>query len=132
MHVFDPRYKLKVHILQIILINIVVGISVPQLFLKGQPRTRANTIALGMVSLCVAALPSVEIFHADSFCLTGCQIHNNHLLSDLDGTFRTFQPVEIIQGLCHPQWLRDCFLGSCGFLGHKSQHRTVPGHIVHA
>ncbi|OQU94903.1 hypothetical protein CLAIMM_01188 [Cladophialophora immunda] len=48
MAFFDPKYKLKVHVLQIILIHVVMGVSAPQLFLKGQPRTRANTIALGM------------------------------------------------------------------------------------
>ncbi|KAJ9646691.1 hypothetical protein H2204_000383 [Knufia peltigerae] len=48
MAFFDHKFKLKVHILQIILIHIVMGVSAPQLFLKGQPRTRANTIALGM------------------------------------------------------------------------------------
>ncbi|KIW59806.1 hypothetical protein PV05_00072 [Exophiala xenobiotica] len=48
MAFFDPKHKLKVHILQIILIHVVLGPSVPRLFMKGQPRSRANTIALGM------------------------------------------------------------------------------------
>lgn len=51
MGVFDVRYKLKVHILQIILIHIILGVTAPRLFMKDQPRTRANTIALGMASL---------------------------------------------------------------------------------
>ncbi len=50
MAFFDPKHKLKVHILQIILIHVVLGPSVPRLFMKGQPRSRANTLALGMVS----------------------------------------------------------------------------------
>ena len=50
MGFFDPKHKLKVHILQIILIHVVLGLTVPRLFMKGQPRSRANTIALGMVS----------------------------------------------------------------------------------
>ncbi|KAF2163806.1 hypothetical protein M409DRAFT_57285 [Zasmidium cellare ATCC 36951] len=44
----NPRYKLPIHIVQIILVIIAIGLSVPRLFMKGQPRTRANTIALGM------------------------------------------------------------------------------------
>lgn len=44
----SPRYKLSIHIVQIILVTIAIGLSVPRLFMKGQPRTRANTIALGM------------------------------------------------------------------------------------
>lgn len=46
---FDSRYKLPVHLFQGVLITIVVGLSVPRLFMKNQPRTRAGTIALGMV-----------------------------------------------------------------------------------
>lgn len=45
----STRYKLPVHIIQLILIGIAMGCSVPRLFMKNQPRTRANTIALGMV-----------------------------------------------------------------------------------
>ncbi|KAK4503464.1 hypothetical protein PRZ48_004379 [Zasmidium cellare] len=44
----SPRYKLPVHIVQIVLVLVAIGLSVPRLFMKGQPRTRANTIALGM------------------------------------------------------------------------------------
>jgi hypothetical protein len=46
---FDSRFKLPVHIIQAILITIVIGLSVPRLFINNQPRTRASTIALGMV-----------------------------------------------------------------------------------
>ena len=49
MAFFDIRYKLRVHILALVIIVIVIGLSVPRLFMKGQPRTRANTIALAMV-----------------------------------------------------------------------------------
>jgi hypothetical protein len=38
------------HIIYIILVAAAMGFSVPRLFMKGQPRTRANTIALGMVN----------------------------------------------------------------------------------
>lgn len=44
----SPRYKLPVHIVQIILVAVAIGLSVPRLFMKNQPRTRANTIAMGM------------------------------------------------------------------------------------
>ncbi|KAJ4317066.1 hypothetical protein N0V94_005141 [Neodidymelliopsis sp. IMI 364377] len=45
---FHPRFKLRIHILIGILVIIVVGLSVPRLFMKNQPRTRGGTIALGM------------------------------------------------------------------------------------
>jgi hypothetical protein len=49
MAVFDPRVKTPVHVVYILLVVAAMGLSVPRLFMKGQPRTRANTIALGMV-----------------------------------------------------------------------------------
>lgn len=48
---FQAKYKLPVQIVYIVLVVIAIGLSVPRLFMKNQPRTRANTIALGMVSL---------------------------------------------------------------------------------
>jgi len=50
MGFFDPRIKTPVHVIYIFLVVAAMGLSVPRLFMKGQPRTRANTIALGMVS----------------------------------------------------------------------------------
>ena len=49
---FNPRFKLVVHIVQIILVHVVLALSAVRLFTwpKGVPRTRANTMALGMVS----------------------------------------------------------------------------------
>lgn len=49
MGLFNPRVKTPLHIVYIILVVAAMGLSVPRLFMKGQPRTRANTIALGMV-----------------------------------------------------------------------------------
>lgn len=46
---FDIRYKFWVHIFELLLVVAAMGLSVPRLFAKNQPRTRANTIALGMV-----------------------------------------------------------------------------------
>lgn len=46
---FASRFKLPLHIITGILVVIVIGLSVPRLFMKNQPRTRAGTIALGMV-----------------------------------------------------------------------------------
>ena len=46
---FSPRFMLPIHLLQLVLIAAAMGLSVPRLFMKNQPRTRANTIALGMV-----------------------------------------------------------------------------------
>ncbi|KAE8162391.1 hypothetical protein BDV40DRAFT_300417 [Aspergillus tamarii] len=48
MNLLDPRWKLPLHCFQIFLIVMVIGLSVPRLFMKGQPRTRASTIGLGM------------------------------------------------------------------------------------
>ncbi|KAF2128288.1 hypothetical protein P153DRAFT_431972 [Dothidotthia symphoricarpi CBS 119687] len=45
---FSSRFKLPMHIVQAILATVAVGLSVPRLFAKNQPRTRASTIALGM------------------------------------------------------------------------------------
>jgi hypothetical protein len=47
--VFAAGRKLPVHIFTAILVIIAMALSVPRLFVKHQPRTRANTIALGMV-----------------------------------------------------------------------------------
>jgi hypothetical protein len=49
MGLFNPRVKTPLHIVYIFLVVAAMGLSVPRLFMKGQPRTRANTIALGMV-----------------------------------------------------------------------------------
>lgn len=46
---FASRFKLPLHIVTGILVVIVIGLSIPRLFMKNQPRTRAGTIALGMV-----------------------------------------------------------------------------------
>ncbi|KAM0710004.1 hypothetical protein Q7P35_002366 [Cladosporium inversicolor] len=48
MNFFNPSVKTPLHIVYIILVVAAMGFSVPRLFMKGQPRTRANTIALGM------------------------------------------------------------------------------------
>lgn len=45
---FASRFKLPLHLLQVVLVTVVIGLSVPRLFMKNQPRTRASTIALGM------------------------------------------------------------------------------------
>ncbi|KAE8340556.1 hypothetical protein BDV24DRAFT_164288 [Aspergillus arachidicola] len=48
MNLFDTRWKLPLHCLQLFLIVMVIGLSIPRLFMKNQPRTRASTIGLGM------------------------------------------------------------------------------------
>ncbi|KAE8310131.1 hypothetical protein BDV41DRAFT_579790 [Aspergillus transmontanensis] len=48
MNLFDTRWKLPLHCFQIFLIVMVIGLSIPRLFMKNQPRTRASTIGLGM------------------------------------------------------------------------------------
>lgn len=50
MGLFDYRFKLPLHIVELILIVAVCGISTARLFLPGvTTKTRANTIALGFV-----------------------------------------------------------------------------------
>lgn len=46
---FSSRFKLHVHLFQVLLVSIAVGLSVPRLFMKNVPRGRTSTIALGMV-----------------------------------------------------------------------------------
>ncbi|KAK1495542.1 hypothetical protein CCUS01_13423 [Colletotrichum cuscutae] len=48
MPLFDNRHMMKVHIVQIIVIHIVMGLSGARIFLKGGPVTRTNTISLGI------------------------------------------------------------------------------------
>ncbi|KAB8277097.1 hypothetical protein BDV30DRAFT_223698 [Aspergillus minisclerotigenes] len=50
MNLFDTRWKLPLHCFQIFLIVMVIGLSIPRLFMKNQPRTRASTIGLGMAA----------------------------------------------------------------------------------
>lgn len=49
--ILDTRWKLPLHLLYTVLVICAMGLSVPRLFMKNQPRTRANTIALGFVSI---------------------------------------------------------------------------------
>lgn len=51
MGLLDYRFKLPLHIVELILIIAVCAISTARLFLPGvTTKTRANTIALGFVS----------------------------------------------------------------------------------
>lgn len=61
MAFFGPQYKLRIHIIQIILIHIIMGLTVPRVFMKNQPRTRATTIALGMVSAPLLSLSRIPL-----------------------------------------------------------------------
>jgi hypothetical protein len=61
MGLFDPRVKTPLHIIYIIFVVAAMGLSVPRLFMKGQPRTRANTIALGMVWFKMIQLTSAAL-----------------------------------------------------------------------
>ena len=51
MGLFEPRFKTPIHVVYIIVVVAAMALSVPRLFMKNQPRTRANTIALGMVRI---------------------------------------------------------------------------------
>jgi hypothetical protein len=48
---FSSRYKLHIHLAQVVLVAAAVGLTVPRLFMNNVPRSRAGTIALGMVCL---------------------------------------------------------------------------------
>ncbi|KAL1793163.1 hypothetical protein ACET3X_008145 [Alternaria dauci] len=45
---FSSRYKLQIHIAQVVLVTTAVGLTLPRLFMKNIPRSRSSTIALGM------------------------------------------------------------------------------------
>jgi hypothetical protein len=60
MALFNPHVKTSVHAVYILLVVAAMGLSVPRLFMKNQPRTRANTIALGMVRSSPSSLPNAD------------------------------------------------------------------------
>ena len=51
MATFMAHYKLPLHVVMLILVHVAIGLSTPAIFFKNQPRTRASTIAIGMVTL---------------------------------------------------------------------------------
>lgn len=79
MGLFNPRVKTPVHAVYALLVVVAMGLSVPRLFMKNQPRTRANTIALGMVSHLdfLSATPASILTQ-----VLGRQILDVHRLSD--------------------------------------------------
>ncbi|KAF7190687.1 hypothetical protein HII31_07846 [Pseudocercospora fuligena] len=91
---FHNRYKLQVHIVQIILIVIAMGLSVPRLFLKNQPRTRANTIALGM--------------GAKSLGFIAYQLLSEHVRAFKK--WKSYKAYAILNGLDIPFWGAVAFL----------------------
>jgi hypothetical protein len=60
--VFDSQHKMPVHKLQILLIIIAIGLTVPRLFIRNPPPTRAATLALAMVhiKILLKADPSIH------------------------------------------------------------------------
>lgn len=49
--ILSYRFKLPIHVVEFVLIHIILGVSAARLFLPNMPRTRANTMGLGFVSL---------------------------------------------------------------------------------
>ncbi|TLD18265.1 gb [Venturia nashicola] len=47
-YLLSHKQKTIAHITQLLLIHVAIGCTVPRIFMKNQPRTRANTIAMGM------------------------------------------------------------------------------------
>jgi hypothetical protein len=88
MALFSPRVKTPLHLVYILLVVAAMGLSVPRLFMKNQPRTRANTIALGMVSLLSTSLPpsgtsrtDTDFQGAKSLIFIAYQISTEHVHS---------------------------------------------------
>lgn len=50
MGIFDPEHKTNAHIFELLLIMGAVGLTVGRMIRADMPMTRADTIALGMVS----------------------------------------------------------------------------------
>ncbi|PLB43220.1 hypothetical protein P170DRAFT_481166 [Aspergillus steynii IBT 23096] len=48
MGLLSTRWKLPLHCLQILLVVIVIGLTIPRMLMKNQPRTRATSMGLGM------------------------------------------------------------------------------------
>lgn len=86
---FSSRFKLPLHIITGVLVVIVIGLSVPRLFMKNQPRTRASTIALGMVGTTADCLNSKLLTlireRNHSFSLHTCSLRNT-FKNSRDGT----------------------------------------------
>ncbi|KAF6805493.1 hypothetical protein CMUS01_14603 [Colletotrichum musicola] len=49
-NLFSPRLKSPIHLLQLLLVAVTLGISVARIFMPNRPRGRSGTMALGMVS----------------------------------------------------------------------------------
>ncbi|KAF6807920.1 hypothetical protein CSOJ01_07865 [Colletotrichum sojae] len=49
-NLFSPRLKSPIHLLQLLLVAVTLGISVARIFMPNRPRGRAGTMALGMTN----------------------------------------------------------------------------------
>lgn len=84
---FSPRFMLPIHLVQFVLIAVAMGLSVPRLFMKNQPRTRANTIALAMVGF------THRIDNDNSHIPIGCQVSDSTYVSAAVGILSSFQAL---------------------------------------
>lgn len=50
MGFLEYRFKLPIHMIELVLIHVALGVSAVRLFMPNVPRTRATTMALGFVS----------------------------------------------------------------------------------
>ncbi|KAG9196552.1 hypothetical protein G6011_01673 [Alternaria panax] len=46
--IFSNRFKFHIHIAQVVLVTVAIGLTVPRLFMNNVPRSRSSTIVLGM------------------------------------------------------------------------------------
>ena len=118
MALFNPRVKTPLHIVYIILVVTAMGLSVPRLFMKGQPRTRANTIALGMVWL-QRYNPHQQRCGTNTDI--GRQIPHLHRIPDIHRARPSSPSLAELQSLLDSECSRDGFLGSGGLSSHASQ-----------
>ena len=118
MSLFNPRVKKPLHVVYIILVVAAMGLSVPRLFMKGQPRTRANTIALGMVCLPWSTpYPNGREIDTD----TGSKIAHVHCVPDLHRARSSSSPLAKLQSLLDPERSRSRVLGGGGLPCHAGQ-----------
>jgi len=49
-NLFDERQKMRVHVVQVVLITLAIVLSIGRVTIKNPPASRANTVAITLVS----------------------------------------------------------------------------------
>ncbi|KAN0098319.1 hypothetical protein V8E51_013982 [Hyaloscypha variabilis] len=90
MSFFSPRYKLSVHIIQIMLALAAIGVSVIKLFffkVPGAPRSRANTMALGIGAKSLIIIDYQLLIEHTQKCKKWASLKANMILNSLEVLF---------------------------------------------